>query len=221
MSQLQGFGSIYAGALAMGFFYGLTLCSFSCLPLMGPYIMGTSAGFRQGFDAMAAFIIARVLGYTLMGGLAGLAGEALMEHIGLRGPAVAAGVAIIAIGLVVLLRPRRGCASHAGLQAFRNRHAAILGLATSLMPCPPLYAVMLYAATTQSMATGAMLAFAFAFGTAASPLYYLGGAAGWLSGRMKEETQQRYNDALRLLSAGIIAAFGAKLVLSAAIQSGF
>jgi thiol:disulfide interchange protein DsbD len=217
MAELQSFGSIYIGVLAMGFFYGLTLCSFSCLPLVGPYVFGTRTGFRQGFDVTAVFIIARVAGYTVLGVLAGLVGKFVLERIGLQVPMLIAGLLVLAIGLLVVVKPRSACPG-VGQKAQSDRrsvrHMATLGIATSLMPCPPLYAVMLYAATTQSALVGGLLAFLFGFGTLASPLYYLGGATGWLSGRIRQETQQKFNGLLRTFSGLLIVMFGLKLVFN-------
>jgi cytochrome c-type biogenesis protein len=217
LALFEDFGSIYIGVLAMGFFYGLTLCSFSCLPLITPYIFGTQSGFRQGFDVTVIFIVARVSGYTLLGGMSGLVGGVVLDQIGHKGPMVIAGILVLAISALVLFKPKTSCTKRASSPKGRRgalRHMATLGLATSLMPCPPLYAVMLYAATTQSMLTGAALAFMFGFGTSASPLYYIGGATSWLSGRIRYETAHKYNDLLRKLSGLIIASFGAKLLLS-------
>jgi thiol:disulfide interchange protein DsbD len=213
LAPFGGAGSLYLGVLAMGFFYGLTLCSFACLPLITPYVFGTQSGFRKGFDATAIFIFARVAGYTLLGALAGLAGKVVLEHVGLQAPMIFAGTLVLAIGLIVALRPRKTCGKSLRIQR-SSGHMTILGLATSLMPCPPLYAIMLYAATTQSIAMGATLAFLFGFGTLASPLYYFGGAAGWLSARIGEETAYKYNALLRTLSALVIMMFGVKLIIN-------
>lgn len=211
LAPFGGAGSLYLSVLAMGFFYGLTLCSFACLPLVTPYVFATQASFRKGFEATAIFIIARVAGYTLLGALAGLAGKLVLRHVGLQKPMILAGGLILAIGFIVALRQRKTCGK--SLHAQRSsKHMTILGLATSLMPCPPLYAIMLYAATTQSMITGAVLAFLFGFGTLASPLYYLGGATGWLSARIGQETAHKYNALLRTLSALVIMMFGVKLI---------
>ncbi|MEJ2124695.1 MAG: sulfite exporter TauE/SafE family protein [Alphaproteobacteria bacterium] len=211
LAPFGGAGSLYLGVLAMGFFYGLTLCSFACLPLVTPYVFGTQPGFRKGFEATAVFIIARVAGYTLLGALAGLAGKLVLEHVGLKAPMILAGGLVLAIGVAVALSRRNVCGNSSRIRR-SSRHMTVLGFATSLMPCPPLYAIMLYAATTQSMVTGALLAFLFGCGTLASPLYYLGGAAGWLSARIGQETAHKYNSLLRILSALVIMMFGVKLI---------
>ncbi len=220
IAPFGGTGSLYLGVLAMGFFYGLTLCSFSCLPLVTSCVFATQPGFRKGFDATAIFIFARIAGYTLLGALAGLAGKVVLAHIGLQKPMMIAGVLVLAVGLVVVFKPRSACgkSTNTPLRVQRaSKHMAILGIATSLMPCPPLYAVMLYAATTDSVASGALLAFLFGVGTLATPLYYLGGAAGWISARVRQETAHKYNGLLRTLSGLAIVMLGAKLIASGMI----
>lgn len=220
LAPFGGSGSVYLGVLAMGFLYGLTLCSFSCLPLVTSCVFATQPGFRRGFDATAIFVVARIAGYTLLGALAGLAGKVILEYVGLKKPMMIAGFLILAVGLVVVLKPRRACRKSTNTP-FRvqrvSSHMAILGIATSLMPCPPLYAVMLYAATTHSIASGALLAFLFGFGTLATPLYYLGGAAGWVSARLGQETPNQYSSLLRIMSGLVIVMLGAKLVVNGVI----
>ncbi|PLX37866.1 MAG: hypothetical protein C0606_06275 [Hyphomicrobiales bacterium] len=220
LAPFEGLGSIYLGVLAMGFFYGLTVCSLSCLPLVAPYVFATQTGFRRAFDVTAIFILARVVGYTLLGVLSGLVGKVVLEKVGIHAPMLVAGAVVLLIGGFIALRPRRTSCSRPASPAVprrqSSRHMAALGLATSLTPCPPLYAVMLYAATTQSAVTGGVLAFLFGFGTLASPLYYLGAATGWLSGRIGHQTAFRYSGLLRSFSGLVILLFGLKLVVSGA-----
>ncbi|PLX34775.1 MAG: hypothetical protein C0605_12535 [Hyphomicrobiales bacterium] len=206
---VQSFGSLYLGVLAMGFFYGLTLCSLSCLPIVAPYIFGTQSGFRGGFDAAAVFIGARILTYGAMGGLAGWLGGMVLERIdsGILYPV--AGLLVLLIGLNVIFRPPAVCRRPSGAAA----HMAVLGLATSLMPCMPLMAVLLMAASSGSPLTGAVLALTFGIGTAASPLYYLGGATGWLATKIRNEIP-RHARTLRRLSGLILALFGLRLLAS-------
>jgi sulfite exporter TauE/SafE len=89
---------------------------------------------------------------------------------------------------------------------------ATLGFSTSLLPCPPLSGVLIYAATTQSTFNGALLALLFGVGAAASPLYYIGGTTGWFAERLLKQIP-RHGHWLRLLSATILGVFGIRLLL--------
>jgi cytochrome c-type biogenesis protein len=213
---LQNFESIYVGMLAMGFFYGLTLCSFSCIPLIGPYIFGTQGGFKRGFDATAVFVIAKVVTYTLLGGLSGLVGDVALKRIDSGLLFAVAGSLVLLISAVVIFKPKSAACNKKGqVQGPVQRswvHMMTLGFSTSLVPCLPLTAVLFYAATTQSFVTGCLLALMFGIGTSASPLYYIGGAAGWLSEKIRNEIP-RYDTLLRTVSGIILALFGARLLL--------
>ncbi|BCO29995.1 hypothetical protein TspCOW1_00980 [Thiohalobacter sp. COW1] len=219
IDYLQGFGSVYLGVLTMGFFYGLTLCSFSCIPLLSPYIFSTQAGFKRGFDATAIFVLSRVLAYTLLGGISGLIGGIALERVDSGWPLTVAGGLILLIGARVVFKSKSACGQYGRLQGPVRRtwlHMAALGFSTSLMPCLPLSAVLLYAATTQSFTTGCLLALVFGIGASATPLYYIGGAIGWLSGKIGGEIP-RYIGMLRILSGAILAIFGIRLMMMGGI----
>jgi cytochrome c-type biogenesis protein len=217
LDMLQNFESIYVGMLAMGFFYGLTLCNLSCIPLIGPYIIGTQRGFRRGFDATAVFVITRVATYTLLGGLSGLIGNVALKSFDSGVLFAVAGSLVLLISAVVIFKPKSAaCSKNNGqVQGPVQRswvHMVALGISTSLVPCLPLTAVLFYAATTQSFFTGCLLALMFGIGTSASPLYYIGGAAGWFSDRIRNEIP-RYTSMLRTISGVILALFGVRLLV--------
>jgi thiol:disulfide interchange protein DsbD len=215
LDLLQGFGSIYMGVLVMGLFYGLTMCNFSCIPLIGPYIFGTQGGFSRGFDATAIFVLTRVVTYTLLGGLSGVIGSVALESMDAGWLLTMAGGLIVLIAARVIFKSRSACKQPNRVQGPERRtwlHMITLGISTSLVPCLPLSAVLLYAASTQSFWIGCALALMFGIGTSASPLYYIGGAAGWLSERIRSEIP-RYSAALRIISGIILAMFGVRLLL--------
>lgn len=219
LELLQGFESLYLGVLAMGFFYGLTLCSLTCVPLITPYIFATQSGFRRGFDATAIFILARISAYTLWGALAGLFGELALERIDPAWAMALAGALVVLIAARVMLARHAGCPRRSGAPAAPAhpwRQMALLGLSTSLMPCLPLSAVLLYAAATQSALSGGLLALVFGIGASASPLYYIGGATGWLAERLRREIP-RHSRGLRLLSGAILGLFGLRLLLTSGL----
>lgn len=216
LDMLQNFESIYVGMLAMGFFYGLTLCNLSCIPLIGPYIIGTQRGFKSGFDATAVFVVTRVFTYTLLGGLSGLVGNVALKSFDSGVLFFIAGSLVLLISAVVIFKPKSAaCKKQGQVQGPIQRswvHMMTLGFSTSLVPCLPLTAVLFYAATTQSFVTGCLLAFMFGLGTSASPLYYIGGAAGWFSDRIRNEIP-RYTSMLRTVSGVILALFGVRLLV--------
>jgi hypothetical protein len=41
LAFVQGFDSVWLGVLGMGFVYGLTLCSLTCIPLITPLIFAS------------------------------------------------------------------------------------------------------------------------------------------------------------------------------------
>ncbi len=220
LSLLAAFNSEYIGVLAMGVFYGLTLCSFSCLPMLAPYLFaaaGNGGGFMPAFNLTAIFIMARVVTYSILGAAAGALGSLLLGWLDEGVFLPAAGIMVIAIGGLVMFRRKKGCerprrSSHApGWR--RTSHMVGLGMATSLMPCMPLTAILMLAASRGSVAQGAVLGLLFGIGAAASPLYYLGGATGWLASRIRAEIP-KYSHWLQKLSGLILALFGLKLVLS-------
>ncbi len=220
VAVLQAFDSVWLGALAMGFVYGLTLCSLTCIPLITPLIFATQPGFRRGFDATAIFILARVSAYTLWGAIAGLLGELLLAQLATAWPTLLAGGLILLIALRVIWRGRAACPGHAAESQRVSpptrrgwMKMASLGFSTSLMPCPALSGVLIYAATTQSMLSGALLALLFGLGASASPLYYIGGTTGWFAERLLKQIP-RHSRWLRLLSGIILALFGIRLLLN-------
>jgi thiol:disulfide interchange protein DsbD len=219
LDMLQGFGSIYVGVLVMGLFYGLTVCNFSCIPLIGPYIFGTQRGFRRGFDATAIFVLTRIVTYTLLGGFSGLVGSVALESLDSGWLLTAAGVLILLIGGRVILKTASSCSQTNQVQGPERRtwlHMMTLGFSTSLMPCLPLTAVLLYAATTQSFLVGCALALMFGVGTSASPLYYIGGATGWLAEKIRNEVP-RFRGVLRIISGIILAIFGIRLLFMGSV----
>ncbi len=214
---LRSFENIYIGMLIMGGFYGLTWCNFSCIPLIGPYIFGTQGGFRRGFDATLVFMLSRIAAYTLLGGLSGWFGSVALEYIDSNWLMGMAGGLVLLIGAAVIYRPKKAttCQKRGQVQGPVQHtwvHMMTLGFSTSLVPCLPLSAVLFYAAATGSFTTGCLLALMFGIGTSASPLYYIGGATGWLAAKIRNEIP-RYHGLLRIISGGILVAFGIQLLL--------
>jgi hypothetical protein len=82
--------------------------------------------------------------------------------------------------------------------------AAVMGAATPLLPCGPLYFLVAMATFAGSAAAGAELLLAFGLGTV--PLLWLAQLnVGWLRARLTPPTLGHARTALALVAAGVIA----------------
>lgn len=187
----------YLGAFTIGVFYGLVVCTASCLPYLTSYIAGIGAGFRKGVKVTLIFNAGRILAYALIGGLIGL----FSGLITLVAPTAISpfqvyaslvfGIVTVAIGASILLKARKphecniqganvGASDKMGRFGF-DFGAFSLGLTRGLIICPPLITLLLVYALPFSNPVGSMtLAVLFGLGTTVSPILVLGGVTGWL-----------------------------------------
>ena len=166
-------------------------------------------------EAVALVHGARVLGYALLGALAGALGGRLALWLP-EGVAGAGLQALAALALVVAgvqqLRARRpparagGCARrHAPLTRGPVRLRLLAqGLLWALLPCGILYTVLLLAALTTSAFAGFALLGAFGLGTL--PLMGLTGGFLGLAARPREARLLRRGAALALVGLGLAGA---------------
>lgn len=136
------------------------------------------------FNAHLIYNIARVLSFTVMGALAGGIGLGLLKFV--QFPVVkffpwvlVVFFLIFGLGLDQLI-PKAPFAkkmfarlSEHIVELPRNFAAILLGLATPLLPCGPLYMILWVALLSGSPLFGAEIAFGFALGTL--PLMFLAG----------------------------------------------
>lgn len=187
----------YLGAFTIGVFYGLVVCTASCLPYITGYIAGIGAGFRKGIKVTLIFNAGRILAYALIGALIGL----FTGLISLVAPeaispfqvyaSLVFGAVTVAIGASILLKARKphGCDVQAGNMVATGKigrfgfdfGAFSLGLTRGLIICPPLITLLVVYALPFSNPVGSMtLAVLFGLGTTVSPILVLGGVTGWL-----------------------------------------
>jgi sulfite exporter TauE/SafE len=65
--------------------------------------------------------------------------------------------------------------------------AGTMGFLIGFVPCPPLIALLVFAAAVGSAGTGLVLGLLFGIGTVISPIVVIAGAAGWFSDRIAKE----------------------------------
>ncbi len=128
----------------------------------------------------------RVLGYGLLGAVAGSVGQGLLRHLPSpdlgRLIQASAALVLVAIGLHLLRRPLQAptCCQAAPPRAGGNGRIALLlrGISWAAVPCGLLYSVLLLSALAGNGFDGGLLAAAFALG--GTPLL---AAIGWRSAR--------------------------------------
>ena len=185
------------------FVLGLVAASSSCIAVSGGLLLSSAAKFNERYASATAFarmrpvflfVGGRLLSYTLLGGLIGVIGKALSPSPLATGIiAILAALYMLTMGLDMLhltpqwlkkITPRLPKSlGHRLLAVEEKEHAltpSLLGAATFFLPCGFTQALQLYALTTGSFTTGALILFAFALGTAPALL-----ALGWISGSLK------------------------------------
>ncbi len=175
------------GSLLLSMLVASLVGSLHCAGMCGPIAMLAAPARTAGanLSRLVAYHGSRILGYAILGTLAGGLGAALdlggtifgLQRVAL----IASGVALVATGAVLLLGmagvrlPVRVAGSGVG-RGYRALHrriallppitrAAGLGAASALLPCGWLYAFVVAAAGTGSAAHGALLMVAFGLGS--------------------------------------------------------
>ncbi|MBU4152687.1 MAG: sulfite exporter TauE/SafE family protein [Proteobacteria bacterium] len=174
----------FVALFLLGLVSGATVCSLGCLPQLGPYLLGSADGFREGFYSTLSFLVGKLWVYAMWGGLAGGVGAALLgqELHGERW----AGLFLVVAGILLPVFNRRKCPQKLG--AIGNRGTLFtLGAATSLLPCPSLLGLLAVAAGSGSVVLGATSGASFGVGIVCSPLLIAGGGLGMLAGRLRLE----------------------------------
>lgn len=172
-----------AGIFTLGLIYGATVCSMTCLPYLGPYLIGTGNGFRDGMIGSLSFGLGKICCYVLLGGLAGYFGQKLSFH---PAHSVTMGVILIGVALSIPFMARRNCRNNCR-QGSKRASLLTLGAATSLMPCPPVLAIIALAAGKGSMVSGMAYGLFYGSGVLISPLIIIGGGLSLISLKLRQE----------------------------------
>jgi len=171
--------------ISLGLVYGATVCSLSCLPYFGPYLMGTGNGFGDGLASSLAFILGKLCCYTTLGGIAGVLGQTFTLN---RTHNVIMGVTLLFVALTLPLVTRGGCKKRC--QVITKRGSLfVLGIVSSVIPCPPLVAVFLLAANSGTVLSGMSYGFFYGLGLIVSPMLIVGGGFAMISEKIKQEAK--------------------------------
>lgn len=183
-------GNIVSGGIFVALLVGLTAGFSTCMALVGGLVLGLSAKhaerhpsatLMQKFRPHIFFNLSRVVTFFILGGLIGVLGSAFQ----LQGPllgylTISVGIIMLVLGLQLTnLFPRlnsggltlpAGVAKYLGLQKrkkkeYSHKNAVALGAVSFFLPCGFTQAMQLYAISTGSFTTGALVMGLFAVGT--------------------------------------------------------
>jgi len=215
---------IYLGSLVLGLFYGLSLCAPSCLPHITSYIAGVGAGLRRALAITATYNVGRITAYTLVGSLAYMF-KLLIDDVNIRPyqsyASIAFGLVTIIIGASLLKRGDKSCqcSLHDASSFHKNNvfgkvdaGSFAMGLTRGLIICPPLMTLLIYGVTAPNPLNPLLMAFLFGLGTTLSPIFLLGGIAGWLLNKAT-----LWKKWIRLAGAGILLILGISAMLSSLV----
>jgi len=197
--------------LSLVFLTGV-LSSLHCIGMCGPIVLAYSiAGNRAGGSRAAAGVLGlhgaynggRLISYSVLGAIAGFAGmifgslRVIGDYVSLVGGVllILSGIALLKV-IPVPARLTSGLAGtgvakvHGALlrsRSFRSKLA--LGLLTPLLPCGVLYAVVVKAAATASVWTGALTMALFALGMAPA-LVLVGSLSSIFSAKARKSAER-------------------------------
>jgi thiol:disulfide interchange protein DsbD len=174
------------GILSLSIVYGFTVCSLSCLPTLSVYLMGTGRTFTDGLVGGFYFVAGKMLVYGTWGGLAGGFGL-LFGMPTIQDRWMGLFVIVTALAMPLTAKTKTVCKCSRPAQQGSGLPLLLLGASTSLIPCPPLAAVLLLAAHKGSVLTGIGYGFVFGAGLIVSPLMAASGSMALISGVIREK----------------------------------
>ena len=189
----SGAGSLEQGGVFVALLLGLAAGVSTCMALAGGIVLALSASYQKARGTVdgdlagrmrpaVVFVAGRIVGYTVFGAMLGALGSTLtlpakltavlmivvavvMTLVGTRltglSPRVAAWSPTLPAGLARSMGMTDGTAG-----AYSDVRAALLGALSFFLPCGFTQAVQIYALSTGSPATAALLLGVFAIGTA-------------------------------------------------------
>ncbi len=158
-----------AGLFLLGLLYGTTTCGYTCLPYVGPYLLSTGRGLGDGIRSSLLFVSGKVFCYATMGGLSAYLGNILTLD---KSAKWVTSIAIITFGLSIPFVSRAECCNKKRQVIGENISLFLVGVLTSLTPCPPLVTMFLLAARDGSLISGISYGLIYGLGLTISPLIF-------------------------------------------------
>lgn len=198
------------GLFLLGLLYGTTVCSLTCLPYLGPYLLSTGRGFADGMKSSLLFLSGKLICYMFIGGLSAYLGSVLMLDKGMA-PKWIMGIAIIAFGLSIPFVSRGKCCNKRQVMG-KNISLFLVGISTSLIPCPPLATMFMLATKNGTLVSGISYGLIYGLGITLSPLVIAGGGLSVISKTIKAEIKGLV-PYLQGISVVIIVVMGIRIII--------
>ncbi len=203
--------STLLGLFVVGFFYGATTCSFACLPYLAPSLVVSGSGFRQGVRSSGVFLSGKLLGYVGMSGIAGALGAELSKQQ-IAGQSGLLGLVLVGAGIALpFLYSSRSCGR--GRRGGQYASLFVMGVSTSVTPCPALISLFALAAHSGSVVHGMSYGLAYGMGLAVSPALITGGVLAMLGEALQSKAQQ-WLPSLKIVAASVLVLMGAQILRS-------
>lgn len=199
-----------AGLFLLGLLYGTTVCSLTCLPYIGPYLLSTGRGFADGMKSSLLFLSGKLICYMFIGGLSAYLGSVLMLDKGMA-PKWIMGIAIIAFGLSIPFVSRGKCCNKRQVMG-KNISLFVVGISTSLIPCPQIATIFMLAAKNGTLVSGISYGLIYGLGIILSPLVIAGGGLSVISKTIKAEIKGLV-PYLQGISVVIIVVMGIRIII--------
>lgn len=191
----------------LGLSVGLTACTATCLPFMGALVVGGGHSPLNAFRQTGAFALGKVLAYAVLGAVAGLFGEILLDVIESNlGHWLIGGASILAGAFLVFShKVAKGCSTS---RFFQGAPPFVLGFVLSFVPCAPLAALLAAAALGADPLHGLAMGMAFGLGAALTPLFVVVPLLSHLGREMVNERPSlmiamRWTGAIILIALGL------------------
>jgi cytochrome c biogenesis protein CcdA len=178
----------FGASLLLGLSFGAGPCNIACLPYLGPVFTTSDNGIKGSWRTLLPFSLGRISGYTLLAAAAGWAGLWVEDLVAGTWVRWFLGGATILVAFSIVWRRRNSecqptCSTTktvsienepaSGQKIMRHRSLPgslyLMGLSMTFNPCAPLTTVILAAATSTSIVTGASLGIGFAMGAVIVP----------------------------------------------------
>ena len=204
-------------AMLMGLAFGAGPCNITCLPYLGPVLMGSNGSWR----IVVPFSAGRLFSYAVVGAVAGGVGGLSRAYFEGDLGAIMLGIATLAMGLLVLIKSERGnsrCSktvtddgeqkvtlhSHQKPKGFT---LFAMGAGMALNPCAPLATVLMAAAVTSQISSGLALGLAFGLGAVLIPTLLFVYLVSQLSLQMRSHLSA-HRQTLERTAAGLLMMLG-------------